>query len=446
ALAWVGMGQVRGWSPRTLGSALEARRVAMRYVDRLSDREATVLRAWVHYGQREPAGITLLEDFVRRHPDVAEAWVVLSEFPMHRRGATPAPRDSVYALARKAAELEPGFAPHYLHLVPLAAGLNDSIAAGEWAAAYSAAGGAESDNIAAGWDQLDLYFGANRTQEEIAAAARTDVQPMGAVIPADRLGRLLPIMRALERATANSSVGSRTALVGGYATTALNAGALREFEAFVTDAVPGWSPTARVALRILGQRAYGRDSDDSIHEAVAALDCNSDIACVDLEVLRVQHAALAEHDGEAEQAFDELDRLLASARSSGSPDTVRLADKATGARAIWLLASGDPDGAHALWESLRGQRDFRPFEAALAADGAGQIERAEWLYRVASDWGVEKAFAARLLADFYERRGRPTEALREYRRLLLMWEFADADLPQLAEAQAALARLEAAAS
>jgi TolB-like protein len=444
ALAWVGMGQVRGWSPLTLGSALEARRVAMQYVDRLSDREATVLQAWLHFGQREPEGITLLEDFVRRHPDVAEAWVVLSEFPMHRRSATPAPRDSVYALARKAAELEPGFAPHYLHLVPLAAGLNDSIAAGEWAAAYSAAGGGTETGPAAGWYQLDLYFGANRTQEEIAATART-AQPMGSVIPTDRWGRLLPIFRALEQATSNSLVGSRGAVAGGYAIATLNAGALREFEAFATDAVPGWSPTARVALRISSQRAHGRDSDDSIHEAVAALDCNSDAACADLEVQRVRHAALAEPNGEAEQAFVELDRLLASARSSGSPDTVRMADKATGARAIWLLASGDPGGAYALWESVRGRRDFRPFEAALAADGAGQLESAEWLYRVSSDWGAETAFATRRLADLYERTGRPTEALREYRRLLLMWEFADTDLPQLAEVQVAVARLEAAA-
>jgi tetratricopeptide (TPR) repeat protein len=116
------------------------------------------------------------------------------------------------------------------------------------------------------------------------------------------------------------------------------------------------------------------------------------------------------------------------------------------------FAAGEPD--RKMWFNfgrlaLTAFANSLPFRdgRARAAEARGDREAAIEMYQrlvspdLSSQWtGILEPRFILELARLYDRVDRKDQALREYRRFLELWKDADADLPELQEAKAALAR------
>lgn len=93
---------------------------ALRHADRLPEREELLLRASLAYHSGvpdNPTVIGLLRDLTRRYPDDVEAWYLLGESYFHGGEQVLAAQEESEHALRMAVELDPGFAPAYIHLV-----------------------------------------------------------------------------------------------------------------------------------------------------------------------------------------------------------------------------------------------------------------------------------------------------------------------------------------
>ena len=98
----------------------ESYRRAWRHVDRLPERESILLRATYGYHTGIPAittAIQRLEEAIRRYPDDVDAWYFLGESYWHNGEQALASQEESEIAFRKMVELDPGFAPAYIHLV-----------------------------------------------------------------------------------------------------------------------------------------------------------------------------------------------------------------------------------------------------------------------------------------------------------------------------------------
>lgn len=126
ALAWSRIASVVGWI--NIGSPLlrEARQQAMTHIDRLPAREATLIRGYsdASAGGTSPGVRQALHTHVQRFPDDPEGWAVLGEHLLHAGG--PPVGDEVARALLTPIDLDPGFAPYYVHA------LRYLVATGDW--------------------------------------------------------------------------------------------------------------------------------------------------------------------------------------------------------------------------------------------------------------------------------------------------------------------------
>ncbi|HET7692272.1 MAG TPA: BTAD domain-containing putative transcriptional regulator [Gemmatimonadota bacterium] len=103
--------------------------LAMRFADRLPERDAQLIRAnalW--WPATAPEALQAFRRFVERYPDDVEGWYLYGDIAHHVHVPEwpDVPRRlSLYALGR-AIDLDPGFGPAYIHLVPEAFARNDT--------------------------------------------------------------------------------------------------------------------------------------------------------------------------------------------------------------------------------------------------------------------------------------------------------------------------------
>lgn len=116
ALAWLRLSIAYGWAPRPefeLGEEAAVR--AARLADRLPERDALLARGSYEFGRGSPEGLETLRTAARKYPDDALAWFLLADFLFHQGGSLLAdPAESRRGFAR-AIELDPTFAPAYIH-------------------------------------------------------------------------------------------------------------------------------------------------------------------------------------------------------------------------------------------------------------------------------------------------------------------------------------------
>jgi tetratricopeptide (TPR) repeat protein/TolB-like protein len=120
ALAWLRLGQSRGWRRNTpgVGSGVETYERALAHADRLSPRERMLLRAQGALVGQDSIHPDSLRAFVLRHPDDAEAWAQLGERLYHALSADSMTASD--AAFEQAIALQPQFVPYHIHAVDLA--------------------------------------------------------------------------------------------------------------------------------------------------------------------------------------------------------------------------------------------------------------------------------------------------------------------------------------
>lgn len=121
ALAHYRLAHAHGWSAIQGDLTQEAIERAARFADRLPERERVVVLAERALLQGSLDGIEPLEELVRRYPDDVEAWYTLGDTYFHLGEQTLIDplEEGTKAFAR-ATELDPTFAPAYIHQIDTA--------------------------------------------------------------------------------------------------------------------------------------------------------------------------------------------------------------------------------------------------------------------------------------------------------------------------------------
>jgi class 3 adenylate cyclase/tetratricopeptide (TPR) repeat protein len=137
ALAQYRLSLAYGWA-ETIGSDLSmlALERAARFAERLTEREAILVRASLANERGSLDGLEALRKGVRKYPDDVELWFTLGETYYHLGQfalSTDAQHDEAWA---RAIELDPGLAPLYIHPTEVAFLRADSARANELAARY----------------------------------------------------------------------------------------------------------------------------------------------------------------------------------------------------------------------------------------------------------------------------------------------------------------------
>lgn len=119
ALAWRRLGESIGWLPaetRPEEGPYHAAMQAVRYADRLPEREAMAVRAYAGFihGTFRPI-LEPLRTAVRRYPDDPELQFLLAELYVHMGDQIPVSREEMSAALDRTLELDPHFAPYYQH-------------------------------------------------------------------------------------------------------------------------------------------------------------------------------------------------------------------------------------------------------------------------------------------------------------------------------------------
>jgi serine/threonine-protein kinase len=89
---------------------------AVRLASHLPAREALHVQGLQALIAGEPRSLEILRTATSKYPDDAESWYLLGDALFHGGGMALAPRDEFRRALRRAIELDPGFAPAYLHL------------------------------------------------------------------------------------------------------------------------------------------------------------------------------------------------------------------------------------------------------------------------------------------------------------------------------------------
>jgi class 3 adenylate cyclase/TolB-like protein len=99
---------------------------ALRFVERLPEREALLVRSYRALYEGDLTGIEPLRLAVRRYPDDVELWYVLGELAFHLGEQALRPLQEVEQALARAAALDPRFSPAYIHRIHLALWAPDS--------------------------------------------------------------------------------------------------------------------------------------------------------------------------------------------------------------------------------------------------------------------------------------------------------------------------------
>ncbi len=405
-------------------------------MDRLSPRNAVIVAAGNALYRNDLTFVAELETAVRKYPDDPEAWFMLGEMYVHLGEATGAgPREGREAVLR-AIELDPGFAPYYVHAIDQAMVLGDVDEARRFMeryASFSDAAGLQEEYLVG----LDYYFG---DPEERAAAEEAldelDDQQISVLwgtfgLAVEDLGRSMELAGYMHRRTGQDGWYFGRAQYG------ITAGELQRTEGIVRDSLPVPANPQTIYLtrlltdidvsdRIEAARACEPGGGCSFWRGALAADAGD----------WADHAAMVE---DSRAAAEEL-------RAEGDTLTARFPD--TDARALegyGAFLRGDLPAARRLLEEAHGR-----------SNGNGDMMARYWLGRVNEEagrsqdairwYGLQRGTPLR--TDAYARRARLAEQIGDTETARDSWALVHATLshadpghPVAAEAAAALERL-----
>ena len=453
ALAYYRMSVAASWVERP---ALRDRsmRAALRYRDRLGERDRSLVQAWVaHKEGRHVEARDQYRDILASYPDDLEAWYELGEVLLHRGAFLGVPPEEAESVYRRALELDPDLGAALYHLSNIAAWHGDlplldstTQALREETGTGDAGSGLEAQYAFVTEDSA----GMERTLETIrrGGGGQTAFTPVFAAWNArdgDAIRRILDAMAE----SPGSLPGVQSSVAHELAGRGLRDEGLAWLEARELDRTG--VPARTTALAVLPFLRTPPEQLERLRSALEAWDpgpVRTDRPDADdwaghdwfLPHLRLYLMALAEtrlgRSGEALRLAAELPGL------GGIPEVRTLAgDLALHVRAQVAMDQGQPGEAlriieqSAFWEVMPWDERFsailfRTGPVELKADALMELRR----YRDAIRWhsvvtfGSDRGYSHYRRAQAYEALGEPQRAAEHYAEFLRLWEDADPDL------------------
>jgi len=441
ALAHFRLGDAYGWaeniaSDRGMEYLLEAQRLGAR----LSSRDRAIMEGNLALLEGDISAVADVREVTRRYPDDPDAWFLLSEFYFHYWDELLLDWDDLGRVFERPVELEPSFAPYYIHLFEYAVIQRDTATAGRVLEQLRPLGAQRLPGMVLAYD---LILGDSARQA--AAAARVpemgdemlDNAYVDLWLTAGRPVAMEPIFLEFQRRRhpAGDNLGWLY-VTGGKAEAALE----------VAEDLDPWSRMWVVysidrTLKPLPPedlaQAHGREVCGPAAEAPAH--------CL------MHLGAYYSEQGEEEQ----LQRLLgdmreeaAEARAAGAQGPAEgLTLSADAIEAYGRAKNGEPAERDEAIERLRDlQGTARPADiwirwwlGDLLMEDNRPADAVVYLEALRGS-GVPHV-ANFQLGRAYSQLGERAKARDAYVRFLQAWEEADPDLPQLEEARAALEEL-----
>jgi tetratricopeptide (TPR) repeat protein len=439
ALAWVRLSEAISWLPpdaRPEGDVVLPANQAARYLARLPEREAVLVRGNRSFVDGSMSMLEPVRSASRRYPDDPELAYLLGEYYAHFDDQLLADEEESGRMLARAIELDPTFAPYYQHPIENAFYQGDSARALELLSTFeSLAGGtfeARRFRLAA-----ELAWGNER--QRAGALATLDTLSEARAAPAF----LLRHPRFLEVGLACADAQRRDGNAFEYIVSNLAAGRLDRVDEALRegDGLPGPGFITAVLFHL---RQRGTDVDPERLRLAASADTlfpNDFFA-----------ALLAQEDGRAAEVRRTLEKARQAQRSQlEAGDTLNAARIAGYIQVIegyGALERGEKEQALALLQ--QGQRQATGWNA----DGGVNLYVRWSIAELLVDLGRgEEAIpyyrslradpdAALELGKIYAALGRREEAKEQFETALAYWRDADPALaPRIAEARQGLAGL-----
>lgn len=439
-LAHYRLGEAHGWLSGSAG--IERRRhaaAALRFVDRLPARDASMLRAIHSLANERLDGLDTLRQLVIRYPDDADAWYHLGDYIWHAGPVVLVPMAEARRALGRALDLDPEFAPFYIHAIEVAIAQGDSARAMgliETLARLDPSGGLLTQRLRIAGDFLFGDPGARRAARDGLGA--TDERLLGSVGTVGgpfALGLREHVLGELDR----RAPGSRTQqLRATYLGRGKLGDAVRLMEGAPADL--GLQLHVREAMAV-----GGTVPPQLVERAFAFLPADSS----ERNLLVAAHAA---DTGD----WETFDRARAALRGMAN----RLSMEGDTAAARRHSTSDRVLEGYALWRRGRPDEAARVFRSVQTDPGralgwagawnrwwagqlmAGSETPAEAIpYLRSFKRQVALSHASYMLGDVYERIGQPDSARTAYATFLYAWADADPDLPLLLDAHERLRRL-----
>jgi tetratricopeptide (TPR) repeat protein len=421
---------------------------AARHADRLPEHEAVLLRADYALTHGSLDGIEPLEREVRRRPDDVEGWYLLGETYWHLGAAALIPFAKTEEAFGHAVQLDPRFAPAYIHRIDYAMLTADSARAAALIDSVARLTNPTADEIAEARAIYDLGFGDSLAKERALRTLETgDHNLVGTALQGFRHPRFRDIEgRLYEIAARHGSVNATSLGAWNELHRGRPAAALERVRA------PGFSPGARIAVLVTAEIEGIPVTGSEIDEALATdpVDLPTDEARAFYFFFRGAWASEEGREPDRAAARGALRDLAARARVEGDSSTSRFADGA-GLALDGLLAwkKGDLELAEEFLEEAR-------VEATGHGGGHWSVNDAIrwWLAEILVEQGklheAEPYFASlgphtmadKRRGDLYAELGEPEKAREAYERFLMAWNDAEPEVePIVARVRQALAGL-----
>jgi serine/threonine-protein kinase len=405
-------------------------------VDRLTPRNAILVSAGNALYTGDLSYVEPLEAAVRKYPDDPEIWFLLGETYLHLGERTGGTIQEAEEAVGKAIELDPSFAPYYVHAADLA------IMRGDREAALAAMEAYDRLSDSPGMAEQKVAFGLYVGNETERLAAQGDLRQLGE--------REMSILWGTFNYFSDNTAATRRvgeafmARLGqpnwNYALTrfTMNQGRWAHAEAMLNDSLPGGPEPRHVYLL----HRFARPQPEALLDATLR-------SCPPAECPVWQTGALAAEDDDWRRHRAMVERARAWADSmAAAGDSVQAgrADAAAEAlEAYGLLRQGDASDARVGLEAVQGSvhpdlDGFVRLWLAESYEALGRRQEALRWYGLALQTDF-RAYAHFRMAHLAEELGDTDRARAEWSALLLNYAEAEPDNPRLAEAREALARL-----
>lgn len=438
ALAAYRLSSAYGWvQSRGSEASSRNRALAVRYSDRLPQRDAALLRASeAALGDADPESLATLEELATIYPDDPEIQNMLGEARYHLGPMVLSPRDAAMGAFERAIALDSSFAPAYIHPTEMAIATGrDSAAARAWIEAYA--------RIAA----VDTRLRSLRFAHELAygnpEALPEDGSPLvvnytiGAL---DRGGwtRALPALLRVQSLLAGAGTPPPPdvppeALDLFWLTARAEAGRIRS----VLEELPDVDPSVQATVIYILTSQFRIQPPSDLVESALAVDTTS-------QPFHLLDAAIAAvHLGKDDIVARGVELLR---DAPAGPDSVLMAFAPDAVEAYAEWHGGSPEAA------LAGLEEIRRATVDYRAEDLNE-ELRYWIGQIHLEAGrIDEAIrylrsvnhvpmARLLLAEAFEADGRTVEAAAAYADMVRVWEGADPDFEPLERARQGLQRL-----
>jgi tetratricopeptide (TPR) repeat protein len=442
AFAYYRLGAVYSWAEGMSSDRMEeAREQAMRFVDRLPPREASLVRgldAWERGDRKEAA--TILERLVRNYPDYADAWYELGELYYHSGEFIPVSLEDARDCFSRAAALDPDFAPYRIHLIDLAFRLEpDSVHLAELVAEYIELSGTSAEYSRVLRVAFDLAFGDE--EHHTRALQGLDTLDLVAItlLPLNYLlhPRFWPEREAVyltleERLNRNAGYPLFWGAAGGRGLAEIGFGYLDR---------PQIAPAARACNTLFWQLAGFPVSEERLAELDVVTSQVDSLRSAWLAHCAGVHAADQGRWEEHARVIEFLEDLARGQIATGGSGRYPHAN-ARAVEAYGLWRQGRPEAALAALEDVKRYDAFDEVRWTLVMI-LMDLERWDQAIPYLRAWWWEPfSFMNYNLARAYEQTGEHDKARKEYAFFVEAWQDADPELqPWVEDARRALARL-----